>query len=532
MNFLRRPNISKMAAENDRDGLYNCLNHQDPIIRLQSAQALAEMGDGVGWRFLTDTVRQESDPGAQETAAAILGELGARSPADARRAVKPLAEVLKIARGDLADAVRDALEMIGGQDALETLRREGYAPVPNREDEPVTDFDAHYIRPVLPGTDQIEFLSAEQHLNNAIDLREAELAERGLVECNLALWLQPEWAYAWYLRGVLLEDLERPFEAWLAYRRAGDLDPALSDAREALEELDNEYAYEQPEQNLLLESLGSGSWRERRDAAAGLGTLAHADSGLVVEPLLGLLDNEEREVRQAAIQALGKIGVPNVVSSLVALEETSWLLRFTVIEALSNLACVDGLMTVLRNEMNRIQERNPVFSSLRDPLLEVEYDRLMEIGVLALERTGRVNELLTIAENNAWEEIESRDDQYPLEEYAEPGANPIIEWMEDEQDYSEADEDLDSYVDEAAWMAIMALERCAKAQLEQLPDHILHRTAVVPDLTLIDLSEDEIDAAEPAVVHDLGSLRDAAQAELARRGVRPISPNSRQSEAD
>lgn len=518
MNFLRRPNISKMATENDRDGLYRCLNHHDPVIRLQSAQALAEMGDGAGWRFLTDTVRQESDPGAQETAAAILGELGTRSPADARRAVKPLAELLKTAQGDLADTVRDALEMISSQEALEMLRREGYAPVSHREDEPVTDFDAHFIRPILPSTEQIEFLSAEQHLHNAIDLREAELAERGLVECSLALWLQPDWAYAWYLRGVLFEDLDRPFEAWLAYRRAIDLDPVLSDALEALEELDNEYAYDQPEQGLLLESLGSGSWQERRDAAAGLGALTSADASTMVEPLVGLLEDGEREVRQAAIQALGKIGDIKAVSHLVAPGETSWLLRFTIIEALTNLASVDGLMTFLRHEMNRIQERNPVFSSLRDPLIEVEYDRLMEIGVIALERTGRVDELLTIAEDNAWEEIEPEDDRNLQEEYEKPGQDRLGEWIDDEHDSPEADEDLDSYVDEAAWIAVMALERCATAQLRKLPDHVLRRIAVVPDLTLIDLSGDEIEAVEPALVHDLGSLRNAAQAEMDRRG--------------
>ncbi len=487
MDFLGRPNIEKMSAMNDRDGLYRCLDHRDPVIRLQAAQALAELGDGAGWRFLTETVRQKSDPEAQETAAAILGELGARGPADARRAVVPLAELLKTAQGDLADTVRDALELIGSQDALDALRREGYARTPSREDEPVTDFDAHFIRPVLPETGQIEFLSAEQHLNNAVDLRESNLAERGLVECSLALWLKPNWAYAWYLRGVLFEDLDRSFEAWLAYRSASLLDPALAEAREALEELENEYAYELPGPESLLSNLGSGSWRERRDAAAGLGALAPDISGPAVESLLALLEDEEREVRLAAIQALGKSGNPRVISPILALNESSWLMRFVIVEALSNLGSVDELMAFLRHEMKRFQERNPVFSSLRDPLIEVEYDRLMEIGVLALERTGQVEALLTIAENNAWE-VETLEDDSVME-IEESGWTGTGEWIEAE-DTVEADEDLTSYVDEAAWMAVIALERYTSNRLSELPENIVRRIADVPDLTLMDLTED------------------------------------------
>jgi hypothetical protein len=69
-------------------------------------------------------------------------------------------------------------------------------------------------------TTEIKIHTAEQHFDTAADLREAELTERGLVENALALWLAPDWAYAWYLRGVLFEDLDRYFEAWLSYRHS------------------------------------------------------------------------------------------------------------------------------------------------------------------------------------------------------------------------------------------------------------------------------------------------------------------------
>ena len=105
-----------------------------------------------------------------------------------------------------------------------------------------------------------------------------------------------------------------------------------------------------------------------------------------MDRLIDLLDDEDREVRHAAIEALGNIGDKRAVLPLSQREESSWLLRFSLIEALAQLGSVDGLVTVLQREMNRDQMRNPVFSAQKDPLLEVEYSRLKRLACWRLRR--------------------------------------------------------------------------------------------------------------------------------------------------
>ncbi|MBE0699438.1 MAG: hypothetical protein IH586_21150, partial [Anaerolineaceae bacterium] len=347
MDFFGGPNIEKMTRENDREGLYQLLEHHNHLVQLQAAQALAVMGDGAGWRHLTEAAAQERDGSLQETAASILGELGSRSAGDAHRVVPVLGDALKRARGETADAIRDALISIGGDEAEEALREAGYTATPEESAGEVNDYEAHFIRPVLPNTAEFEFLTAEQHLNNAIELREAELSERGLVECSLAQWLKPDWAYAWYLRGVLFEDLERSYEAWLAYHRAVSLDPALHEALEALGELNEEETFELPQEDWLIPALADRDWRARRNAAAGIGALGHTQPQKAEEYnllLFNLLADGEREVRYAAVNSLGLLGSRSAILPLIEMKESSWLMRFAIIEALSRLGSVDGLV--------------------------------------------------------------------------------------------------------------------------------------------------------------------------------------------
>ncbi|RPJ46647.1 MAG: HEAT repeat domain-containing protein, partial [Chloroflexi bacterium] len=264
-------------------------------------------------------------------------------------------------------------------------------------------------------------------------------------------------------------------------------------------------------------------WSERRDAAAGFGELGDKVPANAIDRLIELLDDEDREVRHAVMESLGNIGDRRAVLPLSQREESSWLLRFAQIEALAQLGSVDGLVTVLKREMNRDQMRNPVFSSQKDPLLEVEYSRMMEIGALAFEKTGDLEGLLTLAEGNAWEVVDE-EDEGEAENAADGYGTGEEEEYEEYAEELEADEDLEAYVDEVAQMASLALERLATPRLPNLDVATLRRLAAVPDLALLELSGEEEDAdqdeGEPelTVIHDLSALREAAQAELAKRG--------------
>jgi hypothetical protein len=67
-------------------------------------------------------------------------------------------------------------------------------------------------------------------------------------------------------------------------------------------------------------------------------------------------------------------------------------------------------------------------------------------------------------------------------------------------------------------MVSIALDRSAPQHLSELETSLLRRLAEVPDLTLIDLKEEEMSDAETALVYDLSGLREVARLELARRG--------------
>lgn len=537
MNLFGSPNIEKMAAERDYDGLYQCLEHRDPMVRLEAAQALADIEDGVGWRFLLESVEKAEDPDLQAAAAAMLGELGhPRAVPALSRALKKTRSGVAPYREDVINALRQALEDIGGAEAEEALTSVGY-----RSDSAegivmgtlgsslgADEYLAGYTHPALSASDAVQFLSAEEHLNIAVELREAEQAERGLVECSLALWLKPDWAYAWYLRGVLMEDLEREFEAVLAYRQALQFDPSLRDARDALEELEKTSVFPPLDRDVLLTDLNSREWQARRQAAAGLGELAGSDEidDAVVAQLVSRLEDEEREVRHAVIEALTEISAQSPELALPALpvlenqKESSWLLRFSVIEAIATMGDATRLANILRSEMNHLQERNPVFSSRKDPLLEGEYNRLMELGVLSFERTGDLDGLLNLAEANAWTEVEEEEEDWPDEETEDTLEDEeAVEGEEMDEDEVADEEELNQYVDEVAQMSAMALERMARPILANLNDQTLVRLLQIPDLTLIDLSGEQ-ESAEPVVVHDLSALRAAVSQELQKRGIR------------
>lgn len=528
------PNIRKMAEEHDVDGLVLLLARRDARLRLEAAEALAGLNDGRGWRYLLDAVRDPSDEAAQAAAAEILGQLG--HP----RAVPALQEAAQIASGEAAEAVAEALLR------LNVPPPEPPPPMAAAPERPADargglgsilgslaggegGYEGEFVEPAAPAAfehGQITVHPAETHYETAAQLRESEMQERGLVSASLAAWLRPDWAEVWYLRGVLLEDLERPQEAALAYRRAVSLDPRLSEAREALDELDETLPSLPTAREELLRDLTSGDWQRRRDVLAVL----DARMGIDPDVVAALFDDEEREVRHAAYEAAGRLGLLAAAPALLARRESSWLLRFAIIEALSSMGAVEALAERLRGEMAALQERNPVFTSLRDPLVELEYDLLLEVGLLALERTGDVAGLLDQAEGNAWETVDGGEPM-PMQGPDETGGyeGPALDFgptgggLDDE--YEEYFDDLDvdeidvegellDYVDETALMVAQALERLAPRRLPDLPPALLERLSRTPDLTLLDPTDPN---ARPALVHDFAALRAAAAAELARR---------------
>jgi len=74
--------------------------------------------------------------------------------------------------------------------------------------------------------------AAHDHLERAQRLRAEGNGEQAYLECRFALTLQPEWAAAHNLQGLLLEDFGEYARALDAFHTALDLDPELEDAQQ------------------------------------------------------------------------------------------------------------------------------------------------------------------------------------------------------------------------------------------------------------------------------------------------------------
>jgi tetratricopeptide (TPR) repeat protein len=74
---------------------------------------------------------------------------------------------------------------------------------------------------------------AGEHLDQAYAYYEAaEDFEAALEECDAALDFDPDLAEAHHLRGILLEELDRPLDALSAYKKALRLSPDFPEALE------------------------------------------------------------------------------------------------------------------------------------------------------------------------------------------------------------------------------------------------------------------------------------------------------------
>lgn len=100
-------------------------------------------------------------------------------------------------------------------------------------------------------------VAAEYYLQHALDQYDAGRFEVALRSCDKALPNHPSPADGYNLRGVLLEELDRPDEAVDAYWMALDLDPGLDEARQNLRDLAVERA-RRPSEDTPTREDGAG----------------------------------------------------------------------------------------------------------------------------------------------------------------------------------------------------------------------------------------------------------------------------------
>jgi len=106
INRLFKPNIERLKARWDVDGLIKALNHRDYRIRKKAAEALGEMKAKEAVDALIKTLKDEN-PEVRKAAAYALGRIRDE------RAVRPLVEALKDESLDVRFEAAKALKEIG-----------------------------------------------------------------------------------------------------------------------------------------------------------------------------------------------------------------------------------------------------------------------------------------------------------------------------------------------------------------------------------------------------------------------------------
>ncbi len=92
----------------------------------------------------------------------------------------------------------------------------------------------------VPVPEQSEDIAESSHLDKAYRYyREEKNFKKALKGCNSAISLEPSLADAHNLRGIVLAELGRPAEAIKAYKKALEIEPGFSEAKENLDYLES-----------------------------------------------------------------------------------------------------------------------------------------------------------------------------------------------------------------------------------------------------------------------------------------------------
>ncbi len=147
----------------------------------------------------------------------------------------------------------------------------------------------------------------------------------------------------------------------------------------------------------LIKALRSNDWIVRMHAAKALGRIRTADA---VDPLLPLLQDKVKAVREEAAATLAAIGDAAIPSLVGALKHEEWLVRLHAVETLGKTRspqAVEPLLSVLFNDHDSAVREDAVraLGAIRDSRA-VEYllAAMREPGLrtLAVEALGRIGD--------------------------------------------------------------------------------------------------------------------------------------------
>lgn len=147
----------------------------------------------------------------------------------------------------------------------------------------------------------------------------------------------------------------------------------------------------------LIKALHSGDWIVRMHVAKALGRIRNADA---VVPLIPLLQDKVKAVREEAAASLAAIGDAAIPSLLKTLQHEDWLVRLHAVESLGKAQskrAVEPLLSVLFNDRDSAVREDAVraLGEIGDPqAVEYLFTAMRELGLrtLAVEALGRIGD--------------------------------------------------------------------------------------------------------------------------------------------
>lgn len=147
----------------------------------------------------------------------------------------------------------------------------------------------------------------------------------------------------------------------------------------------------------LIEALASGDWIVRMHAAKALGRIGAVEA---VAPLVPLLQDKVKAVREETAAALASIGEAAIPALLDALQHEEWLVRLHAVESLGKTKsprAVEPLLSILFNDRDSAVREDAVraLGEIGDPqAVEFLFTAMREPGLrtLAVEALGRIGD--------------------------------------------------------------------------------------------------------------------------------------------
>lgn len=332
MAALFKPNVDKLLAKNDVEGLIEALEYtNDELVRVDAAETLTEIGDVRAVKPLIMALNDGNDDVVAFSAQA-LGKIGDK------RAVEPLIEIFDIARGGVRDWIIVAFGQIGDDRAvdllIETLENKNSYPLSRCWAAGALGKIANKkaVTPLITALED-DFEDLRRDAAKAL----GEIGDKRAVTPLIKALKDNEY----YVRARVGK----------ALKKIGD-EKAVEPLIKAVD--------------VLIKALESSDEFVRSEATEALGEIGDERA---IDPLIKVLDDVEGEVRANGALALVKIGNDNkktveplikiIELTIEALKSSNWDVHVDAAEALKKIGderVVKPLKIALNDEDEYVRE--------------------------------------------------------------------------------------------------------------------------------------------------------------------------------